>query len=161
MNLYQIDEAIMNAFDAAVDEETGEIINEAAMENLNALEMMRDQKIENIALMIKNLVSDAEALKKEKMAFAKRQQAAENRAEWLKRYLVGALQGNKFQTAQVAISFRKSQQVEYTGSVDMLPVEYIRQNPPEINKDALKKALKEGKEIKGASLKDVQNIQIK
>lgn len=161
MNLYQIDEAIMNAFDAAVDEETGEIINEAAMENLNALEMMRDQKIENIALMIKNLVSDAEALKKEKMAFAKRQQAAENRAEWLKRYLAGTLQGNKFQTAQVAISFRKSQQVEYTGNVDMLPAEYIRQNPPEINKDALKKALLEGKEIKGASLKDVQNIQIK
>lgn len=161
MNLYQIDEAITSAFDAAVDEETGEIINEAAMENLNALEMMRDQKIENIALMIKNLVSDAEALKKEKMAFAKRQQAAENRAEWLKRYLAGALQGNKFQTAQVAISFRKSQQVEYTGSVDMLPAEYIRQKPPEIDKDALKKALRAGKEIEGASLKDVQNIQIK
>lgn len=56
MNLYKIEEEILKC----VDTETGEIIN---VEALNALKMQRDTKIENIALWIKNLLSDAEQLR--------------------------------------------------------------------------------------------------
>ena len=80
MKLYEIDEMIMQAFEQAVDPETGEIVNEAAYAALDSLQEARDQKIEDVLLWIKNLASDAEELKKEKMAFAERQQQAEQRA---------------------------------------------------------------------------------
>ena len=66
MKLYEIDQAIMDC----IDMETGEIVNE---ELLNDLQMERDAKIENVALWIKELKAEAEALKAEKLAFAERQ----------------------------------------------------------------------------------------
>lgn len=58
MNLYEIDLAIEEAFTQAVDPETGEV-NDEYMAQLDALEMERDRKVENIACFIKNLKADA------------------------------------------------------------------------------------------------------
>ena len=55
-NLYEINQAIMDC----VDEETGEIVD---IEKLNDLHMQFDDKVENIACFIKNLLSDAKAIK--------------------------------------------------------------------------------------------------
>lgn len=161
MKLYEIDEMIMQAFDEAVDQETGEIVNEAAYAALDSLQEARDQKIEGVLLWIKNLVSDAEELKKEKMAFAERQQQAEKRAESLKRWVSMALNGEKFSTPRVSVSWRSSEAVEYAGDVTDLPAEYIKVRDPEVDKMALKKALKAGEVIEGASLVKRQNMQIK
>ena len=91
MNLYAINDLITQAFDSAVDMETGEIVNEEAYEALDCLQMEFNQKVEGILLWIKNLSAEAEALKKEKMAFADRQAAAERKAESLKKYISGVL----------------------------------------------------------------------
>lgn len=114
MNLYELNEAIVNALNAAIDPETGELIDEAALDLSEFLESERDEKIENIALWIKNLKAEAEALKAEKDSFAKRQKAAENKAEWLKGYLASALNGQKFKTVKCSVSFRSSEAVEIT-----------------------------------------------
>lgn len=57
--LYEIDSAVM----ACVDEETGEILDE---ERLDTLLMERNRKLEGVALWIKNLESDAAAIKAER-----------------------------------------------------------------------------------------------
>ena len=88
MTLYEIQDNIRKAIEQGFDEETGEILDTNALE---ALEIQRDEKIENIALFIKNLKAEAEAIKAEKMNLAKRQQTAENKAEWLKQYLTKCL----------------------------------------------------------------------
>lgn len=93
MNLYEIDAHIMAAFEAAIDEETGEIVNEEAYAALDALQEARDEKIENVLLWIKNLKSDAEQLKKEKQTLEARQKAAEKKAESLSEYVKKALGG--------------------------------------------------------------------
>lgn len=93
MTLYEIDSALEAALEKAFDPETGELIDEAAFEQTEALQLARDAKIENVALWIKNLNSDAEALKAEKEAFAAREKAAKNKAESLKRWLAFALVG--------------------------------------------------------------------
>ena len=105
MNLYQIDQQILDCIDA----ETGEIFDVEAFEQL-ALE--RDVKIESICLWIKNLNAEIEALKAEKDAFAQRLKAAENKRESLKKYISEYLAGNKFETAKVKVSFRKSESLE-------------------------------------------------
>lgn len=107
MNLFEIDEEIMNC----VDMETGEIIDTA---RLDELQMERDTKIENVACWIKNLLADAEALKAQKQAFADRQKSAENKAESLKKFLARYLAGQKFSTPKVAISFRGTSSVNVT-----------------------------------------------
>ena len=54
MNLYEIDAAIT----ACIDPETGEVLDEEA---LNALHMERSAKVESVALWIKNLNAEAAA----------------------------------------------------------------------------------------------------
>ena len=161
MNLYAINDLITQAFESAVDTETGEIMNAEAYEALDSLQMAFDQKTEGILLWIKNLTAEAEALKKEKLAFAERQSAAERKAESLKKYISGVLCGNKFQTEKVSVTWRKSEAVEYAGNVYDLPEEFLKYKEPEINKTELKKRLKAGEVIAGAELVQRNNMQIK
>ena len=161
MNLYEIDNRITEAFEAAIDPETGEIVNAEAYKALNSLQIAFEQKAEGVLLWIKNLLADAEALKKEKQAFEARQRAAENKAESLKRYISGVLAGEKFSTDRVSVTWRKSVRVEFSGDVRSLPVECIREKDPEVRKDELKKILKAGAVVPGAQLVTDQSIQIK
>lgn len=83
-SLYEINSQIEQAWGAAVDPDTGEIINEEALQVLDGLTMQREEKLENLALFYKNLSAEAEALKAEKMRLAARQAAAEKRQRVLK-----------------------------------------------------------------------------
>lgn len=86
-SLYEINAQIEQAWGAAVDPDTGEIINEKALQELDGLTMQREEKLENLALYYKNLSAEAEALKAEKMRLAARQAAAEKRQRVLKSIL--------------------------------------------------------------------------
>ena len=112
-------------------------------------------------LLVKNLESDAEQLKAEKQAFEQRQRVALNKAEWLKKCVQNSLAGVRFTTARVAVSYRKSTAVEYTGDVNKLPEDCIKRKEPEVNKTELKKLLAGGTKIPGARLVERQNMQIK
>lgn len=153
MNLYEIDSEILNC----VDLETGEIVD---LDKLNDLQMERDQKIENIGCWIKNLLSDAEALKVEKEKLAKRQKAAENKAASLKAFLLHYLDGEKFKTARVAISYRSNSSVDIEEGA-VVPEEYLEYSEPAPDKIGLKAALKMGEKIPGITLVTSQNILIK
>lgn len=156
MNLYEINAAIMDCMQE-VDEETGELLN---VEMLDSLLLARDEKIENIACWIKNLKADAEALKAEKDSFAKRQKAAEKKVEQLKQYLSNVLEGEKFSSDKAAISFRKSEAVEIDDWTK-LDKDYLKYKDPDVDKTAVKKALKSGCILNGVRLVEKQNIQIK
>ena len=153
-SLYEIDMQILSC----IDRETGEMIDPERLENLY---MERNQKIENVALWIKNLESDVLALKAEKEAFAARQKAAENKVDGLKKWLAFALQGDKFSTTKCAISFRKSEQVEIYDENAIpkeLMVETMVARP---NKTAIKELLKNGEDVIGCRLIENLNPQIK
>lgn len=151
--LYEIDQRIL----ALADEETGEI---ADFEQLDKLQLERDAKIENIALWIKNLKSDEESYKAEKQVFENKQKQAKEMWESLEQYLSDVLNGEKFKTPKVECSFRKSQKVEVE-NINLLPEEFLKYNDPEADKTAIRKAIKEGKEIAGARLVNALNLQIK
>ena len=150
MRLYEIDEAILSC----IDTDTGEILD---ADKLNALQIEREKKLENVALWIKNLTSDAEALKAEKQAFADRQKAAENKAESLKKWLTEALSGEKFKTTRVAVSFRKTKSVQVE-DIWQLDDSYVKYAEPTADKAAIKKAIEAGEEVAGATL--VENVSI-
>lgn len=151
--LYEIDQAILDC----VDMETGEIID---IEKLDQLQMDRGRKIENTALYIKNLLSDAAAIKEEKDKLAERQRVCEGKVRRLKGYLSEYLAGEKFKTPKVAISYRRSESVNVS-DIWKIPEEYLKYKDPEVNKTAIKAVIKSGGEIPGAQLVETQNIQIK
>ena len=161
MKLYEIEEKIIEAFERAVDVETGEILDAEAFEELDKLNIMRDDKIEGVLLWIKNLCAEAEALKKEKQALEARQKQAVNKAESLKRYISSVLNGEKFKTTRVAVTWRKSETAEYTGNIFALPKDCLTYKELTIDKAELKKHLKAGEVIPGAELVVRNNIQIK
>ena len=153
-SIWEIDQEILDC----VDLETGEVIDPERLENL---QMERSQKIENVACWIKNLESDAAAIKAEKEALAKRQVAALAKAEQLKEWLAEALGGHKFSSAKCAVSFRRSETVE-VADVALIPAELLRvKTTIEPNKTAIKALLKDGQDVIGCRLVEGLNTQIK
>lgn len=163
MKLHEIDERIEACVklddSRAVDTETGEIID---IEALEALEMERDAKLENVGCWYKQLLAEADAIKAEKQAMAEREKSKRNKADRLKAFLTQYLDGKKFETAKVAMSFRKSEAVEFDASyMADVPVEFLKLREPELDKTAVKKAIKAGEEIPGCALVTRQNLTIK
>ena len=161
MNLYEIDKSILEL----ADPKTGEITDWAKLEEL---QMEREKKLENVALWYKNLKAQAAAIWEEEAALAKRRNAIEVMIESLKRYLEGALQGRKFETARCFVSFRRSQRVEITD--ERAAVNWARENErhdliastlPTIKKGDLGPLLKAGEVIPGAKLTEKVNVLVK
>lgn len=149
--LYEIEQAMMEC----IDLETGEI----DVERMEALEMERNQKIENIGCWIKNLKSDADAIKNEEKSLADRRKALENKAESLKKYLSYILAGEKFKSPRVAVSWRKSKKVDIINE-ELIPEDY-KTYTPSINKTAIKDAITSGAVVDGAVIIENNSIQIK
>ena len=158
MNIYEID----NAMFSLIDEETGELKDYEAFEEL---QMQKEEKIENTALWYKNLVAESKAIREEEKALAERRKSLENKAENLKNFINRTLDGNKFSTSKVAISYRKSTAVE----VDDEFIDYAMKNNndlltfkrPEPNKTVIKGMLQGGFDIPHAELVERNNMSIK
>lgn len=160
--LYELDQRIATLIENgfAVDEETGEVF--FAEEDLEALEAARMQKLDGVACFIKSLNAEAAAIRAEEKALAARRRAKEAKAGRLCEYLAQSLQKageSRFESARCVVSFRKSEAVEIMDESLLLPDYVSFKKVP--NKAALKRALKNGAQLKGARLIVKQNIQVK
>lgn len=159
MTLYEIDNAIY----ALIDKETGEIKDFDAFEQL---QMERDDKIENVALWVKDLSAEVEALKAEKKRLDDRQKAAERKIESLKKYLTYALNGEGFNRPRVSISFRKSEKTEITtGFIEWAKAnnrdDLLTYKEPTANLPAIKEAINGGEDVPFTEIVKKKNIGIK
>lgn len=155
-SIYDIEREIENC----VDPETGEIIDE---KRLDALQMAREKKIENILLWIKNLKSEAGAIREEEKKLADRRQSDEKKAESLTQYVQNVLNGEKFKTPRVTVTYRKSEAVvvDDLGLMRKVCDDYLKYKDPEPDKAKIKAALKDGITVPGCHLEERQNITIK
>ena len=160
--LYEIDQAILDC----VDLETGEILDP---EKLDALQMEREQKLEGVALWVKDLKAEAEAVKAEADKLTARKKALDNKIDGLKQWLLFALNGEKLKTARCNVYQTHSQKLnvpDEPGLISFLqtlekPEKFLRFKDPELKKDDIKKALKEGTIIPGAVLEETESVVIK
>ena len=161
MTLYEINEQLL----ACIDDETGEIINP---EQLEALQLAKEEKLENIGLYIKNLTSEIEAIRAEEKALAERRKAKENKVDRLTDYLAFALDGKPFETAKMSVKYTKSKALEI---VDAELLIYYLQNMgfdhclkyslPEIKKSEVTRLIKEGANVPAVQMVERQNIKVK
>jgi len=167
-SIYEICGAIDNA--EFVDEDG--VVN---TELFDKITLDFKSKVDNIACLYKNLLSDSKAIKAEEAALSARRKSKERKAEGLKNLLNYALnrsgQQNKFESARVRISWRLSETVEVQ-EADFInwaeengKEEFLRrQIIVEPDKAALKEALKkegETEDIPFVDLNENYNIQIK
>ena len=160
--LYEIDNEILSC----VDMETGEILDTA---KLDALQMEREQKLEGVALWVKDLKAEADAVKAEADKLTARKKSLDNKIESIKTWLTGALDGEKLKTPRCNVYQTHNQKVvidDEKALVDMFmsspdPEKYLRFHEPEIDKTALKDSMKKGFEFEFAHLEDTESVVIK
>ena len=154
MNLYEINANIL----ACVDEETGELFDPEAFEQL---QLEKTEKIENLACWVKNLEAYADALNNEKRSIGEKLTKVKNRIDGIKRYMSDNFAGEKLQTGKVSVGWRSSESVEVS-EIEKVPKQYLKfKEIVEPDKKAIKEAIKDGAEIEGCELVTKQNIQIK
>lgn len=161
MNLYWVNNAIYKLYDEFVDPDTGEISDpDEFAARYAALDISREEIIENTLLMYKNCIADAAAIADEIKVLKERKDAIERKAERFKTDAADALGGEKFQTAKVAASWRPSTAVEVDES--LCPKKYMRKKvviaPDKLSITA---ALKAGAKIKGCKLVERMNMTVR
>ena len=160
--LYEIDQDILDC----VDMETGEILD---AEKLDALQMERETKLEGVSLWVKDLTAEANAVKEEADKLTSRKRSLDNKIQALKSWLLIALDGEKLKTPRCNVYQTHSQRVSVEDEAELVkfletldePERFLRFREPELRKDEIKKALKDGTIIPGASLETTESVVIK
>ena len=160
--LYEINQDILDC----IDDESGEILD---VEKLDALQMEREAKLEGVALWVKDLKAEAAAVKEEADKLTARKKALDNKIEGLKNWLLFALDGEKLSTARCKVYQTHSQKLTVTDEEKLVqylkldddPEKYLRFKDPELRKDEIKKALKDGEFFPGAALEETESVVIK
>ena len=160
--LYEIDQAILEC----VDQETGEILDGEA---LTALHMERDRKLEGVALWVKDLKAESDAVKAEADKLTARRQALDNKITGLKMWLAIALDGEKLKTPRCNVYQTHNTRLAVADEAKLIdflktleePERFLRFPDPELRKDEIKKALKEDYHIPGAILETTESVVIK
>lgn len=168
MKLYEITADYQNLLEAIAN---GEIPEEAIADTLESVTALLEDKADNIACLIKNLMAEAEAIKAEEDKLKARRTAKLNRAERLTNYLSDTLlqSGNtKIETARNVITFRKTppkvvfddEKAFLSWAIEHAPV-LLNIPRPTNDRTAVKNAIAEGAEIRGARVESSLSIQIK
>lgn len=163
MNLYEIN-AELERFEFEIDEETGEVLNADALDNL---QMKFNEKVDNIACYIKNLDALAAARKQEAKNLMELAGQTEKKRDRLKAYLQSILNGNKFESERCKISYRSSTQTVVDKEAF---TKWAEENAPDLlevvttvkyNLSDIKKAIESGVAVEGARLTKNVNMSIK
>lgn len=162
MSLYELDTKIKGCIqldaEHVVDTEDGEIFD---LQQFEALQMERGQKIEGMCCYIKNLMAEAVAYEAEEKRMRERRAAKEREIDRCKGYLAGVLYGEKFETPRCKIGWRKSEVCNVL-SLEEIPDEYKRTKVTvDAEKTAIKKAIKAGAEVPGAEVIEKLNMTLK
>lgn len=141
--------------------ESGEIDEEVFNDTLDA--MGAEEKLKNCCYIIKQLEADAKTLKEEKEKLDAKQKTAENGAKRLRAKVLEFM--NITNTKKTKVDIFTLNVVE-TKSVNItdeskIPAIFLIEQPPKIDKTAIKKALAEGEVVTGAEIQINEGVRLK
>ena len=160
MRLYDIDEAIVSL----IDDETGEITDFEAFENLN---IERERKIDYLCKDIKESAAIADAIQVEIKRLQDKRTALINKGERHKAFLTGYLGGNKFKSPMFTCYYGKNKEV--VGDMEALKNwcvengknEFLKITEPELRLTDVKKAIADGEQLPYVTVQDKQYLCIR
>lgn len=178
-NLFEIQESMLNLLEYNVDDQTGEIVEteEEFNQLYDSILLDLQTKLDNTNCLCKMIDGELDVIDKEIKRLQVEKKARENKKEWLRNrvdYFIkqqftnengeldtDGLHKYKLDLAHSKISYRKSDSVDVT-NFEELPEEYIKikidKSPDKV---AIKNAIKDGANVRGAKLVTNYNIQIK
>ncbi len=160
MNLYNIQTEYLQLAQAL---QNGELTPELESQ-LAINEAQLQEKGINYGLVVRNLEAECDMIDAERKRLSELIRVRNNTIERLKEHLKQAMELygiNEIKSPILRISFRKSESVDIP-DLELLDDNYVKRVVTKsADKNAIKEAIKLGQEVKGASLIENQNIQIK
>jgi Arc/MetJ family transcription regulator len=158
MNLYEMTMAASSLYEMLCNNEIDE---QTITDTLDAMGV--EEKLESYCKVIRQLESDAEALKAEKARIADKQKTVENSVARMKLAVQEFLKAKGVQKEnagifKVALSTSKSVEIVDPSAI---PTEYIKPAKVEFDKAAIRKVLMGDSAVPGAELKINEGVQIK
>ena len=154
--MFKIDQAIQEVLDI---QEDNNLPDADVKDMLEMLKMDKEKLYEDIGLEYKNLDAHGNAIKDEIHALKARLDEVEDRKQKIKDALTAWLDGEKFETPKLKVSFRRSEET-VIDDFELLPDDYIRIKY-EPDKTAIKKAIKDGEAVEGAHIEKKKSCVIK
>ena len=158
MNLYEINGQVMQLTEMLENGEIDETVYNDTVESLGG-----QIAIEDVIKSIRNKQAEIEALKAESDRLTEKRRNCENAVEGLKNVLLTYLKvtnQKKVKTELYSVSKGTSKSVTITDD-SKIPVEYLIQQVPKIDKKAILAQLKAGVDILGAIIEEKEFITIK
>ncbi|QDQ28215.1 siphovirus Gp157 family protein [Chitinimonas arctica] len=127
-------------------------------DTLEGLAGALEHKATNVAMFIRNLEANVEAIKGAEKQMAERRRAMESRAENLRDYLKGAMQATQIKVIEspyFKMAIRDNPQSVVIDTASQIPAKFMRQpDPPpaQPDKKLIAAALNAGEEVSGARL---------
>ena len=164
MNLYQLHEGYLNLVEVLENAGEDENLRELVTNSLNEIEDNIKDKADNVVRFIRNLESEANAIKEEEKRLAEMRKKREKQVENLKQYLFDftkVADGQKIKGSIFTVSIKKNPASVVVDDLEAIPEEYKRvKTVVEANKTLLKKVLKDG-EVAGVHLEQKESLNIK
>ena len=164
MNLYQLHEGYLNLVEVLENAGEDDNLRELVTNSLNEVEDNIKDKADNVVRFIRNLESEAGAIKEEEKRLAEMRKKREKQVENLKQYLFDftkVADGQKIKGSIFTVSIKKNPASVVVDDLEVIPEEYKRvKTVIEADKTLLKKALKDG-EVAGVHLEQKESLNIK
>lgn len=159
MQLYNLVGKYKELLEVAQNEDNLEVV----LDTLESLEDAIEDKVENIAHVLNQMKSDTNILDAEIKRLQAKKKTLTNNYNYLREYLLYELVESgleKVKTPLFNITIRNNPEKVVIRNEEQIPMDY---KVPEykIDKKALKEALKQGKEVKGAKLVQEKGLLIK
>lgn len=164
MTLYELTEDYMNLLELAEDPDIDE---QAFTDTLEGIEGALEDKAEGYAKVIRTLEGDAAACDAESKRLRNKKQTIENNIRRMKAALQYAMQATgktKFKTALFSFGIQKNPAavVIDEGYLENIPDRFLIPQDPQIDKKAIKEALKAGEDLEGlAHLSETYSLRIR
>lgn len=158
--LYELTQNYNNLLDLV---DNPEVPKEVLEESLNQIHEEMDIKLENVAKVIKSIEVDAKGLKEEEKRLADRRKSLEGRITNLKQYAENSMKAvgvKKIKGKIFTLGIQKNAPSVEITEEESIPEEYFAIEKKLVKKDILA-ALKEGKEIPGAAIKQTESLRIR
>ena len=164
MKLYQITNEYQSVLSRLFDPETGEIDNNA-LEVLNIIDKRFEDKGIDVVHHLRNIESDIECVDREIERLSRIKKRINSESEWLREYLKSNMLEKGI--TEISCPYFKIMIRDCPESVDVpceaqIPQKYfIEKTTYKLDKIAIKKDIKAGIEVEGASLKRNKSLVIK
>jgi len=160
--LYQLTAQYREAADKLAELDLDE---DTIRDTLESLQGDLQDKAVNVAMAIRNMESDAAAIKEAETQMAQRRKALEARAERVKQYLLDNMTAagiTKIECPYFRLTVRNNPPSVDVYELGIVPAQYMAPPPPpSIDKHAIGEALKAGVDVPGCQLHRGKRLEIK